>query len=310
MIKYTFTLALCFITAMAFSQEDKNWKNQTSFGLNFNNTQLSTYWNGGGQSAIALNGLISSKADYTKGRNVWNNSLDLGLGWTRLGKKSTDSVSNPFTKLDDRIILISNYGYKFKEEGNWSMAAGIDFRTQMLEGNDASEDRNKISNLLAPGYLISGLGIKYNNKAGSVQAVYSPVAFKNTFVLDDDLSDAGAFGVDSGSSVRSQFGSNLAASYTADIMKNVNFKTGLNLFGDYSDMEHIDLNWDATLGMQVNKYITASVGLLYLYDHDIKFNIVDEQTGEPIEGRYGPRNQFSNVINVGFIYKLANFEEE
>lgn len=308
---------LAFLTFMLFGffsvnaqdaqDGNKDWKNSATFNLNFNNTNLSTYWNGGGQSAMSINGLIGLKADYNKGKHVWNNSADLGLGYTRLGKKSkNDSIKNPFTKTDDRIILISNYGYKFKEDGRWSAAAGLDFRTQFVEGLDAN--RQKISDLFAPAYLIATLGFKYTSEDGNLKATISPIGAKITFVTDDSLSNAGAFGVDMGSTSRSQLGANLAASYSKNFTDDISLKTNLNLFADYETIDLVDVNWDATLTMKVNKYITASLALLYIYDHDIKFNIVDEDTGVPTGGT-GPRSQFSNVINIGFVYNLKNYKE-
>ena len=54
-----------------------------------------------------------------------------------------------------------------------------------------------ISEFMAPAYLTTGLGFTYD--PGKIfTVVLSPAAWRGTFVLNDRLSDEGAYGVDPG----------------------------------------------------------------------------------------------------------------
>ena len=64
----------------------EGWKFHGLTALNISQVGL-TNWAAGGQSSIALNGLVSLTADWKKGPSTWNNSLDLGYGVQRQGNQ-------------------------------------------------------------------------------------------------------------------------------------------------------------------------------------------------------------------------------
>jgi len=88
----------------------------------------------------------------------------------------------------------------------------------------------------------------------------------------------------------------LVKMFTKELMENVNFVTKADFFGNYEETTHIDVNWDALLGLKVNDYITTTLGATALYDHDIAIKDTD--------GKVGPRTQFKQLFNVGFTYAL------
>ena len=111
-------------------------------------------------------------------------------------------------------------------------------------------------------------------------------------VTDSKLSDFGAYGVDSGKTTRSEFGAYINANFKKEIMTNVTLTSKLELFNNYTDKDKdnvkaIDVNWDSSLNMKVNKYITASLNTLVIYDA----NVV-------------ARTQFKEIFGVGFGYKF------
>ena len=79
-------------------------------------------------------------------------------------------------------------------------------------------------------------------------------------------------------------------------MKNINLQTKLELFSNYEEATHIDVNWEVLVAMKVNKYISATISTQLIYDHDI--DILDS------DGKVGPRTQFKEVIGVGVSYKF------
>ena len=267
------------------------WKKGGVFTLTFSQTALSN-WAAGGQNSISANGLLSLFGNYKKGNLTWDNNLDIGYGMLK-------NEGEDLRKSDDKIELSSKVGKKASEK--WYYAAMLNFRTQMAEGlNFGSEaPYPKISNALAPAYLIGAIGMDYK-PSDQFTAFLAPLTGKITIVNDEDLSNAGAFGVDSGKVVRTEFGGYIRVAYTKpEVVKNVNFSTRLDLFSNYlNNPQNIDVNWETLIAMKVNKFLTVNLTTHLIYDDDIAI-IVDDKTG-----RTGKRVQFKEVLGVGFSYKF------
>jgi hypothetical protein len=124
-------------------------------------------------------------------------------------------------------------------------------------------------------------------------------------VSDKDLSDAGAFGIDSGETVKTEVGAFVKAAYNRDLNHYINLKTSLELFSNYlEEPKHIDVNFQMLLSLKVSKFISASVSLQALYDHDTKIAIYNDD--DITISHYGPRTQFKEVLGIGFAYKFAS----
>ena len=280
------------------------WKTGGVVSLNFSQVSLSN-WTAGGQNSIALNGLVSVFANLKKGNSTWDNSLDIGYGLLQQG--TADII-----KSDDKIDFLSKYGQKaFK---NWYYAGLVNFKTQFTAGYDYPNDSVEISNFLAPGYLLGAIGMDYKPNE-HFTAFISPVTLKMTLVNDQTLADAGAFGVapaeyddlgqlvKAGETTRSEVGGYVRVLFQKDIMKNVNFKTKLDLFSNYSEEpQNVDVNWETLVAMKVNKYISATVTTHLIYDHDIM--IGEDTNGDGNADVFGPRTQFKEVLGIGFLYKF------
>lgn len=261
------------------------WKSGGVVSLNLTQVGL-TNWAAGGENSLSVNGLVSLYANLKKENYTWDNSLDLAYGLLQQGNADV-------RKTDDRIDLTSKYGQKvFK---NWYYAGLVNFKSQMTAGYNYPDDSTKISNFLAPGYMLGAIGMDY--KPNEIFNLFvSPITMKMTIVNDQTLADAGAYGVDQGEKTRSEYGGYLRALLKKDIMKNINLQTKLELFSNYEEATHIDVNWEVLVAMKVNKYISATVSTQLIYDHDI--DILDS------DGRVGPRTQFKEVIGVGISYKF------
>jgi hypothetical protein len=330
MRKVALLLAGLGIASMSFAQIDANEKDLKTAAkgskdstklwdkggnVNINATQVAlSNWAGGGESSVSLQGLLGLYANYSKGKSAWDNSLDLAYGMIKTGQ------SNWF-KNDDRIELNSKYGYKASE--HWYYAALLNFRTQFVEGYGKVGDANYISNFMSPGYLTFALGMDYkpNDK---FTMFLSPATLKMTAVMDDSLSAIGAFGVDAGSTTRTEFGGYLKASFNEPKVfgnENLGFKTSVSLFSNYQvDPQNIDVTWDAVLTAKIAKYFTVSLSLNMIYDHDIDIQRYDSD-GLPLykqraddtfytdgDGNLipysGPITQLKEVLAIGFAYKF------
>ncbi|MEP7265603.1 MAG: DUF3078 domain-containing protein [Bacteroidota bacterium] len=318
-MKYIYALIIClFIGSSSYAQTDTSWVTGGVFTLNFNQTSL-TNWAAGGENSIAGNSLLNVFAKYKKNRLAWDNSLDLAYGLLKAGEKE-------FRKSDDKIDLLSKLGYDANDKNKWFYTVLFNFKSQFTNSYEYPTDTTKvlISKFAAPAYILLALGMDFKpNPALSV--FISPITMKTTVVSDQDLADAGAFGVDpaefdattgaktkDGEMVRMEYGAYINAKFQKDVMTNVNFLTKLDLFSNYADNpQNIDVNWEVLIAMKINKYLSASINTNLIYDDNVTIQEYDVINGYKIpkfnsDGTTvaGPRVQFKEVIGVGLSMKF------
>lgn len=268
------------------------WKRGGMVMLNFGQTSL-TNWAAGGENSVSGNGLFNFFANYKKGSFTWDNTIDLGYGILNQGSQNR--------KTDDKIDFSTKVGKKAAK--NWYYSGLLNFRSQFTPGYNYPNDSVKISNFFAPAYIVTAIGMDYKpNKTFS--AFIAPITGKITLVTDQELADAGAFGVDpaefvngvktkDGKNFRQEFGGYVRVGFVKDIMTNVNLSTKLDLFSNYLDNpQNIDVNWEVLISMKVNKFISASLATQLIYDDDVK---IEEK---------GPKTQFKEILGIGFSYKF------
>jgi len=291
-------LALTIFMFSTYAQEstdsDTLWKYSGVTSLNLSQLSL-TNWAAGGDNSISGNALLKLSADYDNGTLNWDNDLILGFGLNRQG-------SDPTRKSDDQIELASKFGYKATEK--WFYSALLSFKTQFAQGydNPGEDDRLKISNFMSPGYLNLSLGMDYkpNDK---FSAFLSPVSTKFTFVLDEDLSNEGTYGLDPGETVRGEFGAYIKLAYKDEILKNVTLDTKVDFFSNYFDNpQYVDVNWDLLLTFKVNDFLSASLMTQLIYDYDIRFGY--DSTGDGEIDSYESRVQFKELFGLGLSYSF------
>ena len=274
----------------------QGWKRGGVFSLNLAQTSL-TNWAAGGQNSFAVNGMLSTFANYKQGKTVWVNSLDLGYGLLKQG-------GTGYRKTDDKFDLLSKYGYEaFK---NFYYSALLNFKTQMAPGYTYSETgRELISDLFAPAYLLAALGLDYK-PSDHFSAFIAPLTGKLTFVNNKLLSDAGAFGVTPGKKSLSEFGGYLRAIYTknnfkSEFLKNVTFTTKIDLFSNYiKNPQNVVVNWETLIAFKVNKFLSANINTQLIYDDKIKVPVVRNGVATSI----GSLVQFKEILGVGFSYNF------
>ncbi len=308
MIKKLFTT--CFIVCLAFASFGQvtdgektlktvsadtvgGWKLGSVLGINFSQTQL-VNWAAGGQNSLALNGIFSSFANYRKGKNSWENTLDIGYGVLNQG---SDDL---WMKTDDKIDFSSKYGRKAFSD--FYYAALLNFKTQFDVGyKDPKTKEDIISNFLAPAYLVGALGLSYQPTT-YFSAYLAPATGRLTIVNDTSLSVN--YGLDAGKITKTEFGGYARVNFTkndfkTEWMKNVAITSKVDLFANYlkfSGIKDVDVSWETLIAFKVNKYISVNLNTHLLWDNDIKF--------EDENGNKEAKLQFKEILGVGFSYKL------
>lgn len=295
-MKKTFLiLAASLMAVIAFGQEEKTdtipegWDYVANAGLNLSQTSFNN-WALGGEGSVGGIAVLNLGANYKQGLHTWDNSF--------VGQYGLQKIDGEDTKKNiDMFDINSKYGYKIAPK--WSLAGLLGVKSQFAKGYNYLDggEKSKISNFFAPGYVTTAIGFDYKPN-NWFSALLSPMTGKHTFVLDEELSDVGAFGVDEGEKYKGELGAMINAKMQRDIMKNINLASTLTLFSAYTNnFGNVDVTWDMALSMKVNKYISATVSTSLLYDDDIDY-INEKGVNE------GPKIQFKEVIGVGFAYNF------
>jgi len=292
-----------FLKAKEPKYDGPEWKqkNEASFDL----SQVSfTNWNSGGSNSIS--GLLGfeSSANYKDKYFSWRNDLSLRYG---INKQESQEIR----KTDDLFELNSDIGYNPSHTSNWFYSAKLNFRTQLTNGYKYPNTDDPISRLMAPGYLFFGGGMEYGKHIDELTFYFSPLTVKATFVLDEDLANAGSFGVkpaeyDSlgnlikkGERVRNEVGILINNSYEIEVAENINMKHRVSLYTDYiNNFGNIDLDWRIDFDFKVNNFVKASFGSHLRYDDDVKTTKPSEIEGEFDEA--GAKLQWKQFLGIGF----------
>jgi len=291
----SFCLLLCTIAVTGQTAESdtiKHWKVGGTPSLTFNQVSL-TNWAAGGKNSIAGTFLLNMYFNYKKEKLAWDNTIDLGYGLTKQG-------SDNMVKTEDKLYFTSKLGYNAGEHSKWFYTGLLDFKTQMDAGyNDPPDNTLKLSEFLSPAYVNFSLGMDY--KPNDNFSLYlSPLTSKMTIVMDDSLSTAGAFGVESGDNLRSEYGASVKMiAKKANLIQNVDFSTRLDLFSNLGENpQNVDVDWELAFNMKVNDYLSAIASFNMIYDDDIKYINEAEETK-------GARVQFKQLFGFGVSYKFG-----
>jgi hypothetical protein len=88
-----------------------NWKQGGLYNLNVAQSSLSNWAAGGDNFNMNINSYFNYFAFYKKERQNWDNNIDVNLGFVQ-------STSQGGRKNDDRLDLLSKYGYKMDTVGD------------------------------------------------------------------------------------------------------------------------------------------------------------------------------------------------
>lgn len=198
-------------------------------------------------------------------------------------------------KNNDKIYLNSSYGYALYKK--IYLGGLVNFQSQFAPGYDYSVSKEiAISEFMAPGYLTAGPGLSWiPNKYFTL--FFSPISWKGTFVLNNRLSGEGAYGVNPGNKILSEWGANLKLEGKYEIMKNMAVYSRADFYSDYTRKpQNINVKWEIQLNMAINKWFAATLNTNLVYDDDIKIVLAD--------GSKGSRVQFKEVLGVGLQFNF------
>ncbi|WP_310378651.1 DUF3078 domain-containing protein [Flavobacterium sp.] len=261
MKKIILTSAFLLILISVKAQEvvkdtTKLWTKKGTFTLLLNQSAFNKEWLAGGTSNIAGNFDINYDFNYKKDGVVWDNKLIVAYGLTKI--KDAERTA----KTDDRLELNSLWGKK--ASGNWYYSVFFNFKTQM----DAGLDKNavRLSHFFSPAYFQFGPGMLWK-KNDNVSVNFAPATAKMILVHNHFTEFVPSFGVQQGDTSRFEFGASISGYYKVNVMTNVSIENRLNLYSNYlENPQNIDIDYQMSLVMKINKYLSANVALQAIYD--------------------------------------------
>ncbi|MDR6300598.1 DUF3078 domain-containing protein [Mesonia maritima] len=282
------------------------WKKLNRFGLDVSEVAF-VNWNAGGSNSISALLNVDIKRIFEKGNIRWNNELIARYG---INKQEGHGVR----KTDDNLELNSTFGYRKDSLSNWFYTAKFNFNTQFSNGYNYPDRSTEISSIMAPAYLFLGIGAEYGKNIETFTMYASPLTVKSTFVLNQELANSGAFGIDpavrneegeiikESENVLTEVGILLTNEYNAQLFENIGVANRLSLYTDYlNKFGNVDVNWEITLNFKVNEYVLAKLGSHLKYDDDIKIQ-EENAAGELVER--GPKPQWKQQLGIGVIVEL------
>lgn len=259
---------LCIVAGALFlntyAQETKtettsNWTKKGTIALLVNQSTFEN-WIPGGQSNFAASGGINYDFNYKKDTWNWDNKLMLAYGVTKIKGANLQ-------KADDRFEFNSLLGKK--AQGYWFYSLFANVKTQMttdLTGNYNLASGGNRTRFFAPGFIQVGPGMLWK-KSDNLKVNIAPLTSRLILVMDDQLSNSGAFGVDPGKKMRYELGASVSGYYKFNVMENVSVENILNLYTNYLDKpQNVDLDYQLNIAMKINKYLTTNFSYQTVYD--------------------------------------------
>jgi hypothetical protein len=289
-------LAGIFCTLNLFAQESDTtyWKKSFNGSLSLNQASFSDNWTAGGVNSIGFSALLNYKANYLKGKNSWDNEIDLLFGFL-------NNEGQGYRKTNDRLYLDTKYGRAISSK--WNFYGSLNILTQFAKGFKYEKDsldrdvETLVSEFMAPGFFTASFGFEFVPKP-FFKLRLSPFSPRLTVVKNKELylNVENNYGVEIGKTTRWEaLAFQILADFDKNLSENVNLKFRYILFGNYENLnfDEIDHRLDATLSISVLKYLSVNLSGIMVYDFD-----QDESV------------QFSQALGIGFAYTFKNFTEE
>jgi hypothetical protein len=340
---------------------DSTWKLGGFIGLTVSQTAL-YQWAPGGNNNFAILFGANFYANHKKGRLMWDNSFDAKWGMVANGKiRSKELARSNLQKSIDLFALRSILGYELKKNLFASLKLGFEsqfsptYDYSLTDTSGGGFRRYTVSKFAAPAVLTLGAGLTWKPK-DYFTLYFSPATGKMTFVTKDNPGrdtttlpdgrftdayysdvDETRFGLERGAGLMAEFGWELDILFQKDIVKNVNWKSHLNVFGAYlnpkyntqlpeyfADQDSMGLitinettkhipvvKWENDIVFKVNAWLSATLSTKFVFQYNAQVPL-DKYKNDSETRAKGPdgitdKDKFGNTV-TGY-KKLQIFEQ-
>ena len=266
-----------------------NWLHTFSGSLHFSQSYVSENWYQGGNNN--LNMISNINYGLKLNQNLHPKLLYELTVQYKLGINSApDDELRDYSINEDLFQLVTKFGLKATKKFYYSM--GLQFKTQLLQSFH-SNTWDLGSSFLTPGELNAGIGMTYStkNKRGnaSFDASLSPLSYNMKICRATHKISPTTFGIEEGKHLGHEIGSSGECKFSWAITRNISLNSRLFVFSDYS---YIQGDWETTIDLAVNKFISTRIYAHLRYDDSAD---IDKAW------RYW---QFKEVFSFGLQYKF------
>ena len=223
---------------------------------------VSGNWYKGGESNHSLLSNIVLKANYNNKQKVkWDNTLEMKLGF----QSSHSDDAHKYKTNSDLIRLTNELGLKATK--HWFYSVMLQSWTQFYHGYKKN-DPKIYSDFMSPFESLLTIGMKFTaetkNKNFNVSVNISPLAGDFKYVGRLGLSTS--YGLAEGRHTHWEYGSNITATHMWRPMKNVKWS---GRFYYYTNSKKAQIEWENTIDLTINKYLTTQVFLYPRFDDSV-----------------------------------------
>lgn len=237
------------------------WNFRGSFSLQFMQYHVSENWHKGGEDHNSIRSEINLEANYdNKQKLTFNNRLEMKLGF----KSSDKDTERRYKTSTDLIRMTNTLGLKAVK--HWYYTLTLQSWTQFYPGYNAN-DTKVYSDFMSPFETMFSIGMDYKLSRPNfeISANLSPFAAKYKYV--DRLHLATRFGLEPQKHSRTDLGSTMTIHTKWNIIKDVQWASRLYFFSNY---EQTQAEWENTITLKVNKYLSSKLFLHPRFDDGIK----------------------------------------
>ena len=276
------------------------WKVKGSFSTQFMQYYVSENWYKGGSNYVSMLGIFNIEANYdNKQRLTFSNKLETKLGF----QTSPNDEYHKFKTNSDLLRMTNKLGIQAHKHWYYSMM--LQTWTQFYKAYKANS-ADISSNFMSPFESVLSIGMDYklDKKHVNFNVNIAPGALDYRYCNDKSLIGSHIKdGAHPDRHYKIDFGSTLTANMTLKVCQQVNWVSRFYVFYNYKTIvdqnrDQIKWEWENTINLKVNKYLSAKIFLYPRYEGGLKKNRIDPETGETI----GTRNkiQFNEFLSVGF----------
>lgn len=277
------------------------WKLKGSFSTQFMQYYVTDNWYKGGDNHLSMLGQLTFEANYdNKQKFTFSNKLEAKLGF----QTSPSDEYHTFKTNADQLRLTNKLGLQAHK--HWYYSTMLQTWTQFYKAYK-SNSPDVSSNFMSPFESVLSLGMDYklDKKRVNFNVNIAPAAIDYKYCSAKDL--IGSHIKDNEHPERHykiNLGSTLTANMTLKLCSQVNWQSRFYFFYNYKTdtagrRDQVKWEWENTINLKVNKYLSSKIFLYPRYEGGLKKNIVDPETGNVITGTR-TKLQFNEYLSIGF----------
>lgn len=237
------------------------WTFRGSFSTQFMQYYVSENWYKGGENHVSMLGMFNFEANYDNKRKItFTNKLETKLGF----QTSPSDLHHHFKTNADLLRLTDKLGIQATKR--WYYTVMLQSWTQFYKAFKANSETVS-SDIMSPfeSVLSVGMDYKLQKKRVNLTATLSPGAINMKYC--DRAPLVTNYGIEAGKHSRFDFGSTVTINMTLKFCEQVNWVSRLYAFYDYKD--HLKAEWENTINLKVNKYLSTKLFLYPRFDNNV-----------------------------------------